>query len=261
MKIQAVIDYVQGKTGYPLRSDEGFIWGDAEREVKKAFCCWMMDAGAIQAAADGGCSHMIVHESPFFPCGVMETSHALGEWAGWPVNRRRLELLKKHDLTVVRIHGSMDEMTILDCFADQLQLGAPVVKKPEFVRIYQIPPTRLEPLIERVKKAVKMDRLRVAVPPGFDRTVERVGLPWGGMGLFVNVGYLRNLLEEGAGVFIGGETDSYAMRFATEAGIPYIETSHEASETEGIRVFAEWIGKDLGIKTIYYEMKTPWFAA
>jgi putative NIF3 family GTP cyclohydrolase 1 type 2 len=91
--------------------------------------------------------------------------------------------------------------------------------------------------------ALEMDGLRVSgADEGFvdmDRRVKRVGLPWGGMGLFVNVGYQQQLIDQGCDVFIAGETDNYGFRFAQECGIPMIETSHEVSENRGLAHFTE----------------------
>ncbi|NOY75007.1 MAG: hypothetical protein GXP32_04360 [Kiritimatiellaeota bacterium] len=58
----------------------------------------------------------------------------------------------------------------------------------------------------------------------------RVGLPWGGLGLFVNVAYQQFLFEHGCDVFIAGESDNMGFRFAEECGIPMIETSHEVNK-------------------------------
>ena len=152
----------------------------------------------------------------------------------------------------------MDDITILDCCAELLGLGTPVVSKPNWVKIYEIPPIGIASLVDRVKKAVRMDRLRVAIPEGFTGTVHRVGLPWGGMGLFVNTGYLQSLIAEKVDVLIGGETDTFGFRFATENGIPFIETGHEVSENSGIRRFADMVRNDLGIETVYHPMQTVW---
>jgi putative NIF3 family GTP cyclohydrolase 1 type 2 len=88
-----------------------------------------------------------------------------------------------------------------------------------------------------------MDHVRIGVPgepeTAMDRRVHRVGLPWGGLGLFVNVGYQQTLIAQGCDVFIAGESDNYGFRFAQEAGIPMIETSHEVSENPGLAVFTE----------------------
>ena len=64
---------------------------------------------------------------------------------------------------------------------------------------------------------------RTAVKPG--RLVRKIGLPWGGLGLFVNVHYVQRLLDlaPDIDVMIAGETDAYGFRFCTELGIDVIE--------------------------------------
>ena len=87
-----------------------------------------------------------------------------------------------------------------------------------------------------------MPALRVSAARGMDQVVHRVGLPWGGLGLFVNVGYQQRLIEQGCDVFIAGESDNYGFRFAAECGIPMIETSHELSENDGLQRFVDDAG-------------------
>ena len=95
----------------------------------------------------------------------------------------------------------MDQISIFDTFAELLGLGA-AVYADGLVKVYEIPPCPLAELIERVKHSVGMSHLRVAAAGADGRTVHRVGLPWGGLGLFVNVGYQQQLIEQGCDVFI-----------------------------------------------------------
>ena len=89
-----------------------------------------------------------------------------------------------------------------------------------------------------------MDHVRVSCPTGdIDRLVHRVGLPWGGLGLFVNVSYQNWAIERNCDVLIAGESDSYGFRFSAECGIPMIETSHETSEIPGLRRFTELLAE------------------
>jgi putative NIF3 family GTP cyclohydrolase 1 type 2 len=114
-------------------------------------------------------------------------------------------------------------------------------------------------LIERVKSCVGLERLRVARPDGQQRPIRRIGLTWGGMGLFVNVAFQQELLEQGCDLFIAGEADSYAFRFATEAGVAVIETSHEASEQAGLRRFTEMLQAAFAdVRFVFEEMPTAW---
>ena len=48
-----------------------------------------------------------------------------------------------------------------------------------------------------------------------------VGLPWGGLGLFVNVGYQQALVARDCDVFIAGESDNLGFRFAVESGVSF----------------------------------------
>lgn len=258
MKINALFDYISQETGHSLNSDEGLMVGDAEKELTKILFCWMADREAIAAAARAACSHMVAHESVFHPYNAYEKERTFGEWHQWAINQARLEALQRGALALARIHGSMDEITIHAAFARRLRLGEPLIEKEGLVRIYEVGGLELAALVSRVKEAVGMERVRAAIPKGFRRKIFRVGLPWGGLGLFVNVGYQQSLIAAEVDALIGGESDSYGMRFAVEQDIPFIETSHEVSENPGIQLFAERVSQDLGVETLFFENHTPW---
>jgi putative NIF3 family GTP cyclohydrolase 1 type 2 len=240
--IRAIIKHVEGLTGHPLNRDEGLGHGPADRRVRGATVCWMATPDAIRASGERGDDLLIGHESLYYPYNAPDAERLPEGWENWPVNHRRRTLLAQYDLTFLRIHGSADEIAIFDTFAEMLELGDPVVAEG-LVKVYEIEPCSLREIISRVKQQVGMDRIRVSVPgeqeDAMDRYVHRVGLPWGGLGLFVNVGYQQKLIAEGCDVFIAGESDNYGFRFAQEAGIPMIETSHEISENPGLAVFTE----------------------
>jgi putative NIF3 family GTP cyclohydrolase 1 type 2 len=174
------------------------------------------------------------------------------------VNRQRREALDTYGLSFLRIHGSADEVTIFDDFAALLALGDPVFSEG-LTKVYEIAPCPLRTLIDRVKAQVGMDHVRVAAPGGFDRVVHRVGLPWGGLGLFVNVGYQQELIAQVCDVFIAGESDNYGFRFAAECGIPTIETSHEVSEIPGLRRFTQMLDAAFpDVAFVFYENARVW---
>ncbi|MFP4028402.1 MAG: Nif3-like dinuclear metal center hexameric protein [Candidatus Brocadiia bacterium] len=104
--------------------------------------------------------------------------------------------------------------------------------------VFIMRPTPFSELIEQVKKKTSMASLRVGDAGIPNKLVKRIGLPWGGLGLFTNVGYQQRLIEAGCDAFIAGESDNLGLRFATECGIPIIETSHEISENPGLEHFA-----------------------
>ncbi|MCJ7549688.1 MAG: Nif3-like dinuclear metal center hexameric protein, partial [Anaerolineae bacterium] len=234
--VNNLIAHVEQLAGHPLNNDEWLFNGDRDRRINGVTVCWVASPGAIRAAGEAGHELLIGHESLFFPYNAPKASNLPQGWEMWHTNRQRRELLEAYGSTFLRVHGSADEICIFDDFADLLELGEPVVSEG-FVKIFEIPPTPLADLVAHVKTCLAMPAVRVSTTEGMDQIVHRIGLPWGGLGLFVNVGYQQSLIEQDCDVFIAGETDNYGFRFSREVGIPMIETSHELSENPGLRRF------------------------
>jgi putative NIF3 family GTP cyclohydrolase 1 type 2 len=233
-----IIATVEGLSGHPLHSDEGVQMGRADAPVTRALVCWMATRDALAATQNMGAELVVAHESLFYPYNARLTPGTVHQWESWPTNRQRRDAIERAGLTVVRIHGSADDICIFDDFASLLGLGSPIAGDGT-KKVYEVPPVGLGQLVKNVKEAVGMDHVRVSwAGRSPDETVSRVGLPWGGLGLFVNVGYQQWTLENRCDVLIAGESDSYGFRFSGECGVPMIETSHEASEMPGMRHFA-----------------------
>lgn len=230
--------FAETRSGCSLAADEGVRHGVPDRDVHGLTLCWMATPAAIRAAGEAGHELIIAHETLYF--SPFETSPADADPAAspqCPVNRQRRELLDHYGLSLLRLHGSADRICILDAFAARLGLGAPVCNDG-FIKTYDIPECSLADLIETVKRRLGIGAVRVTAGWDETRLVHRIGLPWGGMGLFVNIGYQRQLVQQGCDAFVAGESDSYGFQFAAEAGIPMIETSHEGSENPGLARFA-----------------------
>lgn len=253
-----IIAYVERLTGHPLNRDEGVHHGSIDAEVTSVVLCWMATSEAIEEAGRSGADLLIVHESLYYPYDAAVRQDNPGGWRDWKANRRRRELLEKHSLTLLRVHGSMDEITIFDDFVEMLGLGRPVYEKG-FVKVYEIEECTYGELIERVKSRTGMSGVRCSFADDLGRKVRRVGLPWGGLGLDSNVGYQQSVLEQGVDVMIAGESDNYGFRFPAEWDVPMIETSHETSENPGVKHFAEMLGRefpDLAVR--FYENERIW---
>jgi putative NIF3 family GTP cyclohydrolase 1 type 2 len=247
-----------------LNRDEGLRFGEAGESVRGVQVCWMASTDAIEAAAASGANLIVAHEDLFYPYDVL-VKGGPADFLTWRTNARRGALLARHGIAVIRAHGTLDRTHIFDAFAALLRLPgsrgsgcAPLVDEPPYGRVYAIEPQTVRRLTAHVKECTGMSALRVAGDP--DAVVRRVGLPWGGMALFVNVGYMQRLVELGADVFIAGESDNYGMRFALEAGIPMIETSHEVSENPGLRAFAADLAQALPVPVSFYENPLCWRA-
>ena len=257
--ISDIIGYVESQTNHKLNRDEGMQFkNDVNRTVHGVTVAWMATPGAIQSAGEAGHELLIAHESVYFPYDVLNATNPPENWREWKVNKQRIDLFNNYDLSCVRMHGSVDEICIFDTFADLFDLGNPVYTDG-LVKIYETAPISLGDLIALVKNRMEMPYLRVAGVSNLSRKVHRIGLPWGGLGLFVNVNYQQNLIMQECDAFIAGESDSYGFRFAVEAGIPMIETGHELSENPGLKKFTEILMNAFPDVTFsFYESKSIW---
>lgn len=258
MTIRDLINRVEKISGHCLNKDEGVHHGNLDKTVRKITGCWMATPEAICYAGNCDSDLLICHESLFYPYDVVISQQKPDDWKNWQVNRQRRELLEKYELSCLRIHGSADEICIFDTFAEDLGLGAPSFQDG-FVKVFDITPCFLGELIKKVKDRIGMSSVRVSTVSDLYREVSRVGLPWGGMGLFVNVEYQKSLIEQKCDVFIAGESDNYGFRFAQECGIPMIETSHEISENNGMKKFIEILADSCPeIALTFYENECVW---
>jgi len=257
MKVSDFKQYLYDLKGN-FNSDEGLLFGDEDNEVRRIQVSWMASLDTIENAHNVGANLMLVHEALFY------TSRSRPkDYLSWSVNRKRKGLLSKYNISVVRFHGTLDEICILDDFAKALGLPEPCINerppnKYSFTKLYDIEPVSIETMIKRVKKVLLLDILRVT-PCDLKKKVKRIGLPWGGMGLSNNVSYQERLLKHKPDLFIAGESDCYGFIYAIDAGIPMIETSHEISENIGLKNFADKLKKDItNINITFYENKKPW---
>lgn len=255
-----IIAYVESLSGHPLNADEGVKHGDPDRPVRGVLLCWMATTEALAEAGRLGCDLVLCHESLYYPYNATDRADNPAGWEDWPTNRGRRALLERHDLVLARVHGSLDEITIYDDFVALLALPETPAAGEGLARAYDIAPVRLGDLVERVKAATGLDRVRVSAPKGLDQVVQRVGLPWGGLGLFVNVGYQQRLVALGCDAFIAGEADDYGFRFSAEVGIPMIETGHVTSENPGLARFAGMLAERFPDLRVHYHACPPAWA-
>jgi putative NIF3 family GTP cyclohydrolase 1 type 2 len=232
-----IIRFMEETKGGDLNRDEGVQHGDAERTVVGVTVSWMGSSEAIDATGKRGDDLFIGHESLYYPYDYAVRKEMPDGWQDWTPNRRRRDLLDRHNLVFLRAHGTVDTICIFDDFAALFDLGEPVAAEGN-VKVFEIEPLPLRELVKLVCERVGMPAVRLSPAGDMDRLVHRVGLPWGGLGQFVNVSYQQRLIDQGCDVFIAGESDSYGFRYAAEAGIPMIETTHEDSENPGMCRFA-----------------------
>ncbi|NQU44820.1 Nif3-like dinuclear metal center hexameric protein [bacterium] len=254
---QDVIHFVEARTGHPIGREEGLTFGPRAQELTGVTVAWTCDESVIQRAVQAGHNCIVHHEELVMPLPGFSSDlyrHSLS----WPANVKRLGLLSRHDITTIRMHASLDELYIFDAFARQLRLGNPIENAVQYShKVYASPVPTFGALVEHVKECMSMAGMRVSTHD-LDRPVNRIGLPWGGLGLFVNVHYVQMALDLGADTLIYGESDNLAMRMATESGAAFIETSHEISEAQGLEDFARHLNDSLDVTCAYTPVPCVW---
>jgi len=247
-------DFLKQSAKY-FNPEEGFRFGNPDVEVNGIMVSWMATAEAIEKAAEEGCNFMIVHEDLFYPFDFQRDAH-FETCFTWSVNCKRVKMLSEHDITVFRAHGALDRLCVLDMFAEALGLPEPSVNQ-EYVRVYDLPGTTAGELALEVKMRLGLEAVRFVGKP--DHAVKRVGLPWGGMALTLNVGFIETLLSHNPDALIAGETDEYSEFYVLDAGVDVIEVGHSVSENIGLRKFSEDLKHQYpGTKVVFFECKKPW---
>ena len=236
--------------------EEGFRFGDPDAEVTGILVCWMITLQAIERAITEGCNLILTHEDLFYPYNF-QRADTLEPHLHWAVNRHRISALARGGLTVFRAHGALDRICIFDDFAALLDLGEPERSDGVYGKVYRVLPTSMGEVAARVKQCLGLATVRTCGDPC--RRVSLVGLPWGGMGLSLNIGYVNSLLEMGSDLLIAGETDEYAMRYVLDAGAVMIETGHALSEEPGLSHFAERLRQQFpGVKVVFVSCGPAW---
>jgi putative NIF3 family GTP cyclohydrolase 1 type 2 len=238
----------------PVGGEEGFKYGDPAAEVSGVLVCWMATIAAIEQAVAEGCNLIVCHEDVYFPYAFMDA--ALEKHLTWRVNRERIGRFARHGLTVYRSHCTLDRRFIVDAFPVALGLGEPAIREGYYL-IFDTPPTPVRALAAQARDRLGLDNVRVT--GDLDGIVTRLGLPVGGVGLSLNVGFINALLDYGVDGLIAGEMDEYAMRYVVDAGVPMVETGHSASENPGLRRFCDELrAAHPGLRVAFHECDRPW---
>ena len=252
-----IIGFVESATGHAISGDEAITFGSRSAELTGVTVAWTVNCDTVSAAAEAGHNCIVHHEALTLPYpGIGHTVER--HYLSWPTNTQRLSALGRAGMTAMRLHGSLDELYIFDEFARQLGLCDVIQCGPHYAhKVFASPAATFGALVERVKRAMDMPAIRTTVEDP-ERPVRRIGLPWGGLGLFTNVDFMQALIDLDVDTFICGETDNYGFRFAAESGVASIETSHETGEVGGLRLFADALGRDLGIDVRFVDTPRIW---
>jgi putative NIF3 family GTP cyclohydrolase 1 type 2 len=101
--LETLPGYSPDGTGEPIRTCDGLLYGDPEKEVKKVASTFMVTVEVIRKAMADGIDLIITHEplmcvpSQFGPMRLMRTA----------VDEEKFELLKESGIAIMRYHDGM----------------------------------------------------------------------------------------------------------------------------------------------------------
>ncbi|MCM8762337.1 MAG: Nif3-like dinuclear metal center hexameric protein [Candidatus Omnitrophica bacterium] len=239
MKIKEFIGLLNGWLG-KFHQEEGLLYGDEKQIIKGITVCWMVTKKVIEFSVKKRNNLIISHEDIFFPPDYVFSAKRKGI-----VSSERISLLKKHKISVIRIHYLADRYCVLDDFAIVLSLGKPVVKRGPH-RVYEIKEITLQKFASNVKRHLNLEKVRITGSPGWK--VKRIGGLWGGLGLSINAVFIDEILRYNVDTVIAGEVDEYTMRALKDMNIGIVEVGHEISEETGLKHFTRDLQEK--IKTI-----------
>lgn len=143
---------------------------------------------------------------------------------------------------LVQCHDGLNRFPICDAFLETLGLTK-VVHRQGWESIYHLPQTlTVSQLARTVKRRLGIQGM-VRVVGDLRRRVRKIVSLWGGIGLSGNSYWVRQAITHGADAAIAAEMDEAFTKFAHEAGLPVVETSHQLFEEIGVRLYAEVLRK------------------
>lgn len=199
----------------------------------------------IEAAVEWGADALLVHHGWFWK---NEDSPVVG------VKKKRLELLLRHDVSLLAYHLPLDAHPV---YGNNAQLAAVLGVETEgwfgeqgvgaFGSMQQ--PLALEAWAKRIGKGLAREPLVIGDP---DKTLRRVAWCSGGA-----QGYFEAAIRLGVDVFVTGEVSEYNFHLAQETGVAFIGAGHHATERLGVKVLGEHLAAQFGLEHRFIDVPNP----
>ena len=228
--------------GNPSETDNGILFGDREREVRRMAVCWSPTEQVLREAVALGAQAVFSHEIPFIPCGEAASElWNIPPQADIPANVKRRKIYEETGLVLFKYHYPLDGWPVWGMpRALASALGFDPGKAEwvnRFVPVFDFQPQSLWGFSQHVRSSLGMTGIDIA--GDLDRKVSRVALMVGGFAVRLWISEFAR--QAGADVMVVGEMLDYTARAAREADIAVIKASHYATENPAVIRFAEYL--------------------
>lgn len=174
-----------------------------------------------------------------------------------PLERRRLEALFAHDLSLVAYHLPLDAHATLGNNARLADLLGLTQRVPfgEHQGVMLGCSGALPTATTAAELAATLGGLIGSTPlvlPGGDHPVRTVGIVSGGAARDI-----RQAAAAGLDAFITGEPSEDAAYLAAELGVHFVAAGHYATETVGVQALADAAAKQFGLSTSFLSVENP----
>jgi putative NIF3 family GTP cyclohydrolase 1 type 2 len=254
MRIREIEDYIERELA-PLELSlpqdlNGLVFGTLDKEVTGIIVCWSPTLKVIERAVKTEANLIVSHEWLIYEhSGSRWTEHERGMFSKIP-NLKRLELLIKHNISVLKHHSNWDIALggVTDSFGEFLGFRN-LVKRGKVIRVYKEKPRRIRDLASEVAGKLGLECVKVA--GDVEKEIEYIGTAVGGLGQILT--FADEFVDTKAEVLIFGEALEYGTIYTLESGFPFIVTSHEATEKPGMMKLSQLLRKKFPKVNISYE--------
>jgi dinuclear metal center YbgI/SA1388 family protein len=200
----------------------------------------------IEAAIAARAEAILVHHGWFWKS---EDPRVLG------MKRRRLELLLRHDISLIAYHLPLDAHPELGNNAALgrvlgLVANAPVAGLPDLVMSGELPePLSAADFLLRVSERLGREPLHIDGGPA---RICRVAWCTGAA-----QDYIEDAARAGFDAYISGEISERTTHIARESGIHYFAAGHHATERYGVQAVGDCLARRLGIDFHFVDIDNP----
>jgi dinuclear metal center YbgI/SA1388 family protein len=245
MKALEVTNYIEklAPINSGIMNDEnGFIFGDKNKIVKKVGVAWMPTLEVLKNVEKEGIDLLIIHEHLFYTTQDSEWYQDI-ETNNKEINKLKIKILQNKDLVVYRAHSNWDclkKFGIIDSLAEEIGLKK-IVNEEKYIKTYEINETSLLELSEILKEKLNTKNISFFGDPR--SKILRVTLLIGGFG-----GNQYNIPEvakkHNSDLIIYGDLIEHVLIHTRELGLKVIRIGHSISEIPGIKKMYNLLKKE-----------------